>query len=87
MQKWDQKAWNVYFPIIFTNHIGAIALIIVYIPYTYAVVIGFLQARAHGQILGEHNGAPRPIQRTRKNTETEGRTQSHGLGRCPFYQC
>jgi hypothetical protein len=42
IQKWDQKAWNVYFPIIFTNHIGAIALIIVYIPYTFAVVIGFL---------------------------------------------
>lgn len=42
IKKWDQKAWNVYFPIIFTNHIGAIALIIVYIPYTFAVVIGFL---------------------------------------------
>jgi hypothetical protein len=32
----------VYFPIIFTNHIGAIALIIVYIPYIFSAVIGFL---------------------------------------------
>jgi hypothetical protein len=31
----------VYFPIIITNHIGAIALIIVYIPYVYSAVIGF----------------------------------------------
>ena len=42
MQKWDQKAWNVYFPILFAFHIGAISLIILYIPYIFAVVIGFL---------------------------------------------
>lgn len=42
MQKWDQKAWNVYFPIIFAFHVGAISLIILYIPYKYSAVIGFL---------------------------------------------
>ena len=41
MQKWDQKAWNVYFPILFTLHVGAIAPIIIYIPYVFSAVIGF----------------------------------------------
>ena len=40
-QKWDQKAWNVYFPIMFSQHVGAIALIILYIPYIFSAVIGF----------------------------------------------
>lgn len=34
--------WDVYFPIIFSFHIGAIALIILYIPYKFAVVMAFL---------------------------------------------
>ena len=41
-QKWDQKAWDVYFPIIYANHIGAMALIIVYVPYVFSAIIGFL---------------------------------------------
>ena len=32
----------MYFPILFANHIAAIALIIVYVPYTFSAVIGFL---------------------------------------------
>lgn len=40
------KTWNIYFPIIFSQHIGAIALIIIYIPYVYSAVIGFLHFAA-----------------------------------------
>lgn len=46
MQKWDQRAWDVYFPIIFAYHIGAISMIIVYIPYIFSAVIGFLHFAA-----------------------------------------
>jgi len=42
MQKWDQKSWNVYFPIIFAYHIGGLTLIILYIPYIYAAVVAFI---------------------------------------------
>lgn len=34
--------WDVYFPIIFTNHLGSIAMIICFIPYVFSAVIGFL---------------------------------------------
>ena len=32
----------MYFPVIYAYHIGAMSLIIVYVPYVYSAVIGFL---------------------------------------------
>lgn len=34
-KKWDQKVWDVYFPIIYTTHMASMALTLLYIPYIF----------------------------------------------------
>lgn len=40
--KWDQKGWNMYFAIIFGNHICAIFLPMAYRPDMFASVVSFV---------------------------------------------
>jgi hypothetical protein len=40
-QKWEQKSWNMYFAIIFANHLCAIFLPMAYLPNILTCVISY----------------------------------------------
>lgn len=40
-QKWDQKSWNMYFAVIFGNHISAVFLPLTFIPNITACVLAY----------------------------------------------
>lgn len=42
LQKWDKKVWDLYFPIIYTNHLGALSLTLVFIPYIFAAILAYV---------------------------------------------
>ena len=41
-QKWNQKQFDEYFPIIYANHLAALSLTLVYIPYLFASFLAWL---------------------------------------------
>ena len=42
MQKWNQRIWDVYFPIIYTNHMACLILSLCYIPFIFEAIIAYV---------------------------------------------
>lgn len=41
-KKWEQKVWDVYFPIIYTNHMACLSFSLCYIPYIFEAILAYI---------------------------------------------
>lgn len=42
IKKWDQKVWDIYFPIIYTTHMASLSLLLLYIPYIFETIMAYI---------------------------------------------